>query len=314
MMRDDSFNCHPRDIAAFAVRHVNEGAALVFVTATEGGTLRAPGLRMAVRADGATLGFVSNGCVEADLTAVAIEAIRNRRVIEISYGRGSGKIDISLPCGGRVDLAVVPLGGHNTASIEAMVSAGRYEGTLSVCLNGNLSWSPSSEVVPDARFRFPIRPKIRLVVAGTGMEALILCRLAMFADMEVDVISPDERTLSEAAILGLGIKKLNGLATPVSLGADPWTAVALLFHDHEWEMLLLVEALNGPSFYIGALGSRRAHAKRVESLLEIGCLQFQIARIKAPIGLVHQLREPNLLAASVLAEIADVFGERYASF
>ena len=313
-MPEDPLHCHPRDIAAFALRHIDKGTALVFVTATEGGSVRAPGLRMAVRADGATIGFMSNGCVEADVAAVAVEAIREQRFTETAYGRGSGKIDIVLPCGGRVDVAIVPVTAQNSAGVAAMIASGRHSGTLAVGADGGLGWNHPDDGPWEAKYRFAIHPKIRLVVAGAGTEALIVCRLAAFADMEVEIISPDRTTLASAAALGIRARELRGLASQVVVDADAFTAVALLFHDHEWEALVLVEALKGPAFYVGALGSRRAHAKRLEKLSEMGCDDLELARIKAPIGLIHQLREPNLLAASVLAEIAGVFSALYISF
>ena len=94
---------------------------------------------------------------------------------------------------------------------------------------------------------------------------------------------------------------------PVDLRIDGGTAIALMFHDHEWEQMALLKALDTDAFYVGALGSWRAHARRVEGLVASGCSDEGIARIKAPIGLVHRLRDPHLIAASVIAEIAAAF-------
>lgn len=305
---------HPRDVAAFALRHSGTGSALVFVTAVAGGSVRAPGLRMAVSAEGETIGFVSNGCVEADLTAVARDAIREGRYIETAYGRGSGKIDIVLPCGGRVDLAIVPVGPKNVAALEALIASGRQSGELTVSADGHLAWTAASTPVPSSDYRFTIHPKIRLIVAGVGTEALLLARLAAVADMEVEVLSPDEPTLARARALGLRVQAIRGLSSTVELAADSLTALALMFHDHEWEARLLTQAIKGPAFYVGALGSRRAHENRVATLAQLGCSAGDIARIKAPIGMVHQLREPNLLAASVLAEISAEFKSAFGQF
>jgi len=72
---------HPRDVARFVVEcaEARIGVALVFVTAVEGGSMREPGLRMAASITGATAGYVSNGCVEADLVAQARKAIVENR-------------------------------------------------------------------------------------------------------------------------------------------------------------------------------------------------------------------------------------------
>ena len=76
-----------------------------------------------------------------------------------------------------------------------------------------------------------------------------------------------------------------------------------LFHDHDWEGALLQQALAGPAFYIGAMGSVRTHEIRCETLSELGVSQADIARIHAPIGLIASQRDARLLAISILAEI-----------
>lgn len=307
---------HPRDIAAFAhcCLRVGMGVALVFVTAVEGGSLRAPGLRMAIAADGRTIGFVSNGCVEADLIARAHEARARQRAIAVAYGSGSGKLDIVLPCGGRVDILIVPANASHEPALRAMAGSSRVSGTLELMPAGAMRWKRATPVASEHAWAFMVHPKIRLLVFGAGSEALLLARLGDAADMEVEIRSPDAPTVARAAKLGLSANTLQGLSAPLDFAADEITAVALMFHDHEWEQRILLGALAGPAFYIGALGSHRAHLRRVDALMASGCPARAIARIKAPIGLVHRLRDPNLLAASVLAEIAAAFQKRFVAF
>jgi len=77
----------------------------------------------------------------------------------------------------------------------------------------------------------------------------------------------------------------------------------LMFHDHDWEVALLSQALSSEAFYIGAMGSERTHKLRCEALGEAGVSAENIARIKGPIGLIPSMRDANLLALSALAEI-----------
>jgi xanthine dehydrogenase accessory factor len=270
---------------------------------------------MAITADGHCLGFVSNGCVEADLIATARRAIAAGEAVAVSYGRGSGKIDVVLPCGGRVDLLVVPVGPDQRGALAAMVAdagAARRGGILTLDEWGAIGWTTGDA---GAEFHaFTVHPRIRLVVVGAGSEALFLARLGAASDMAVELHSPDEQTLRRAAALGLAAREMTGLSSPAGLAADPVTAVAVMFHDHEWERVVLAEALSGPAFYIGALGSRRAHAARLAMLAEAGVPPGAAARISAPIGLVHRLRDPNLLAAAVIAEIAAAFQARFTAF
>lgn len=308
----DFLSSHPFDIASFALER--RGVALVFVTGVEGGSVRAPGLRMAIAADGASVGYVSNGCVEADLVRTAQEAIAAGTVVATSYGRGSGKIDIVLPCGGRVDLLVVPVGAAHQPALRALAAGARASGVLGLDADGTLRWQVNPRPELGADWSFAVHPRIRLLVIGAGSEALLLARLAAMSDMEVEVHSPDPLTLRRAGAMGLAASGMAGLSAQLGLAADGLTAVALMFHDHEWERRVLAEVLAGPAFYVGALGSRRAHAARVAMLEEAGCDAGAIARIRAPIGLVHRLRDPNLLAAAVIAEIAGEFQKRYTAF
>ncbi|MEZ4637519.1 MAG: XdhC/CoxI family protein [Caldilineaceae bacterium] len=84
------------------------------------------------------------------------------------------------------------------------------------------------------------------------------------------------------------------------------TYVVTLTHDDKLDNPALVVALNHPVRYVGALGSRRTHAKRVAALKEDGLTDAQIARIHAPIGLDLGGRSPEEIALAILAEIVTV--------
>jgi xanthine dehydrogenase accessory factor len=79
-----------------------------------------------------------------------------------------------------------------------------------------------------------------------------------------------------------------------------------LFHEHDWETALLKQAIDGPCFYVGAMGSVRTHENRCKILREIGASQKQIDMIKGPIGLIPAQRNARFLAVSILAEIIQV--------
>ena len=81
------------------------------------------------------------------------------------------------------------------------------------------------------------------------------------------------------------------------------TYVVTLTHDEKLDTPALIYALEHPVGYIGALGSRRTHAKRVTALHEAGVSDEQIARIHAPIGLDLGGRSPGEIALAIIAEI-----------
>lgn len=91
------------------------------------------------------------------------------------------------------------------------------------------------------------------------------------------------------------------------------TAVAVLSHDLKLDLPALELALASPAFYVGALGSRKTHAKRRAALAEAGFSEEQIERIRAPIGLDLGGRRPEEIAVAILAEIvAAAHGRRLA--
>jgi xanthine dehydrogenase accessory factor len=90
------------------------------------------------------------------------------------------------------------------------------------------------------------------------------------------------------------------------LKVDAGTAVAVLSHDPKIDIPAIRAALASPAFYVGALGSRRTHEKRVAALSEAGVSAQAIARVHAPIGLDIGSREPQEIALAILAEIIEV--------
>ncbi len=90
------------------------------------------------------------------------------------------------------------------------------------------------------------------------------------------------------------------------LGLDEGTYVVVLSHDEKIDNPALKVALEHPVRYVGALGSRKTHARRVAALKEMGVSDEAIARIHAPIGLDIGARRPEEIAVSIIAEIVAV--------
>jgi len=88
-----------------------------------------------------------------------------------------------------------------------------------------------------------------------------------------------------------------------ALSVDRYTAFAALTHDPKIDEPALIHALSHECFYVGALGSRKTHARRVERLRAQGVSAADIARIHAPIGLAIGAVSPPEIAVSILAEI-----------
>lgn len=91
-----------------------------------------------------------------------------------------------------------------------------------------------------------------------------------------------------------------------ALEIDGSTSIAMLTHDEKLDNPSLQVALESPAQYIGALGSRKTHAKRVAALKAEGVTDAQLARIHAPIGLNLGGRMPEEIALAIMAEIVSV--------
>jgi len=249
-------------------------AALVVLTAVTGGTLRARGAMMCVT-PGAAVGYISNGCVDADVIARA----RDGQSGTFVYGEGSPYRDIVLPCGGRLEIAI--LQNPDRAVIESALSRLQKREPVNLTLGG---------------ISVILSPRIRLRIAGRGAACLALAELAERSGCDIQLQSPD-------ADLTAATQHLLDPDNPPAVQDDARTAVICLFHDHDWEASLLQQALDGPAFYIGAMGSQRTHDIRCQTLREMGVSDEEIARISGPIGLVESQRDARFLAVSILAEI-----------
>ena len=97
-----------------------------------------------------------------------------------------------------------------------------------------------------------------------------------------------------------------------ALGLDARTALVLLTHDPKLDDPALIAGLRAECFYIGALGSKRTHAKRVERMQEAGFDAARIGRIHGPVGLDIGAAGPAEIALSILAEMTAVLRGRAA--
>jgi xanthine dehydrogenase accessory factor len=87
------------------------------------------------------------------------------------------------------------------------------------------------------------------------------------------------------------------------LGIDRYTAVAALTHDPKIDDPALLHALSRDCFYIGALGSKKTHARRLERLKAQGATEAALSGIHAPIGFAIGAASPPEIAVAIMAEI-----------
>lgn len=301
-----------RRIFRFLTDRIGAGqaCALVTVLAVEGSAMRGPGTHMAVAEDGSFVGSLSGGCIENAVVAEACAALAAGAARIVRFGAGSPYLDIRLPCGGGLDIHFQPLADASLA--QACLAAGEARRPFSVAIGPDAvsfveGWHPEAFDPPAGTACFGHWPALRLVLIGHGEGPCALAQLALTMELEVAALTPDERALSRLTQLGVAAMKLERTTDTALLHSDPWTAIAFLFHDHDWELALLRRALALPHFYLGAMGGRRAHAARIEALRAAGVPAARLDRIHAPIGLFHSSRDPETLALSALAEIVRAY-------
>lgn len=145
-------------------------------------------------------------------------------------------------------------------------------------------------------------PAARLVVIGAVHIAQFLAPMAALAGFEVIVVDPRQAFASAARFPGITLVVEWPGPALAQIGLDERTALVTLTHDPKLDDPALCAALQSPVFYVGALGSARTHAKRIERLREHG-LAEQAARIHAPVGLDLGGRASAEIAVSVLAQV-----------
>jgi len=153
-------------------------------------------------------------------------------------------------------------------------------------------------------------PPARLIIVGAVHIAQSLAPLAAMLDFDVTVVDPRGAWATGSRFPGVKVVQEWADEAFEKMGLDASTAVVTLTHDPKLDDPALEAALKSDVFYVGALGSRRTHAKRKERLSEAGITDEQFARIHGPIGLNIGAKSPAEIAVSILGQIIEVRAHR----
>jgi xanthine dehydrogenase accessory factor len=156
------------------------------------------------------------------------------------------------------------------------------------------------------RFVQVFNPPLRLIVVGAVHIAQALAPLASLSGYEVTVVDPRQAWATDGRFPGIALVTDWPDEALRSLAPDHRTAIVALTHDPKLDDPALTVALESEVFYIGALGSRRTHAGRLERLGAHGFDEAQLARIHGPIGLAIGAKTPAEIAISTLAQMTQV--------
>lgn len=298
---------------ALASLQAGHRTGLITVAQTWGAAPRPAGSLMAVAEDGGFAGSVSGGCVEADLLERAAGKGLWPAVPEVlEYGVGADDAErYGLPCGGRLRLVVEGLEDPAalTPVMESLARRQRLGRRLHLA-DGRAELRPADRASP---FHFDGRvlekvfgPAWRLVLIGAGQLSHQVAEMALAADYEVIVCDPRAEYARQWQVPGAHLDPRMPDEVVAECAADPQSGVVTLTHDPRLDDMALLEALESPAFYVGALGSRRTNARRRERLTELGIGPDGLARLRGPVGLPLGGRTPAEIALSILAEVTAV--------
>lgn len=146
-------------------------------------------------------------------------------------------------------------------------------------------------------------PPVRLLVIGAVHISQALAPMARDVDFDVTIIDPRTAFATPERFPDVPVRAEWPDAILPEFAIDRYTAVLALTHDPKIDDPALTAALRSECFYIGALGSRKTHERRIERLTTFGFTEADLARIHAPIGLDIGAISPAEIAVSILAEV-----------
>ncbi|MEO1448251.1 MAG: XdhC family protein [Bacteroidota bacterium] len=315
-----------------------EPFALATVIKTWGSGPRPVGSQMLMSADMEMAGSVSGGCVEGAVLRASQEVLASGTSQMLKYGVTDDEAwSVGLSCGGKIEVflekvepemgiwqdmvgrlekeesfvRILPIqtGPSNSAllapdglTIGAEISTEVKEAALKAYQERHIR----QEVADEVPYLLHVVPRrSQLLIVGAAHITVDLVHLAKFYGFETTVIDPR----------GIFAEKTQFLTQPDQLHIaypeevldqypmDPYTYAVILSHDPKIDDNALHVLLKEPVAYIGALGSKRTHAKRVARLTEAGFSEDEIARIHAPIGLNIGAKSPREIALSIMAEL-----------
>lgn len=321
----------------------NEAVALATVIETWGSAPRKVAAKMALTASGRIAGSVSGGCVEGAVVEAGQEALTTGQARLLHFGVADETAwSVGLACGGKINVFVEPLhaatyqtwhqilDGDIAAAAVTLIAGPetRLGQKLIVWDDGSTTGSLGEEwdergiaAAQDAlntgqsgvtqlgagvqAFVEVNLPVPTLIMVGGVHIAIALAHYAKILGYRTIIIDPRRAFGSDERFPHVD-QLVAKWPTPAFADLPPInrsTAVALLTHDPKIDDPALHIVLPAKAFYIGALGSKKTHAKRVQRLQEAGIPQEQIDRLYAPIGLDIGAETPEEIALAVMAQI-----------
>jgi xanthine dehydrogenase accessory factor len=317
------------DVTSVARRWLDEhGAVAVATVVKTAGSFPVPlGGQLVIGPEQRFEGSVSGGCVEAAVIAEAENVLASGVPKRLPYGVSDETAwGVGLPCGGNIEIFLERLSGdEDKAYLDALTAAraersllvvetdlatgartvhpklDAFSGDLAAKLAAGASFVEENE--DGARFLHALAPTAHLVLIGAVHIAQVLADLARRVGFAVTVVDPRTGFASPLRFAGVTLNTDWPADALAEIKLDAHTALVTLTHEARLDDEALAVALRSPAFYVGALGSRRTQAKRVERLKAAGFTDAELARLDAPVGVAIGAQGPAEIAVSILAGV-----------
>ncbi|WBJ99800.1 XdhC family protein [Methylocystis parvus] len=315
-------------------RRAGRGVAIATVVETFGSAPRPVGSHLVAEESGLFCGSVSAGCVEGEVITAALEAIAGGTSQFLEFGVADETAwRVGLSCGGRIAVHVQRMDDARLAALSRARAelAARRSCAVATPLDGigsqfYTAWKDAAPPAVEAQLRVGesglvrhegkrlfvnyYRPGPRLVIIGAVHVAQALAPMAALAGFDVVIVDPRGVYAVDARFPDARLDlRWPDEALP-AIGLDAFTAVAVLTHDPKIDDPALSLALASNCFYVGALGSRATHKRRVERLKANGVSPHLLERLRAPVGLDIAAVSPAEIGVSILAEIILARGQK----
>jgi xanthine dehydrogenase accessory factor len=285
-------------------RQVEQGrrVGVCTVVSTAGSSPQVAGATLLLHEDMSTEGTLGGGCVEADVCRRAFELVQRGESALLAFNLDHEYgWDDSLICGGRMEIAVMPVKDASEAApflaAAALLEQGR---SASVGLRVQHQGRPRE-------YRLRVEASAKLLIAGAGHVGAEVARLAAGLDFDVRIID-DRSDLMKRGRIAEPIKAIEGdIATTLrQQDIDANTFIVIVTRGHKHDEAALHAVIDSKARYIGMIGSRRKIKLVFDDLIALGVDGEKLKRVRAPIGLAIGAVTVPEIAISIIAELVQV--------
>lgn len=312
------------EIADRLVAAIDAGRTLAIATAVsiEGSAPRTVGTSMAFDGE-SVIGSIAGGCVEGAVVDVCELVLADGVARTVEYGvSDETAFSVGLTCGGQLRIRVTPVTTRIEAALRAAAAGeptglatvlgdtdGRFASRIAAELDARIALGETALGTIDCDgelvdvFFEVATPPARLIIFGAMEFSVALAAAGSALGYRVSVCDP-RRLFATAARFPTAEVVVQWPTTWLAgTAVDERTVICVLAHDDRFDAEIIAQSLALPVAFVGAMGSRRTHERRVASLRDRGVAEDAIARLHSPIGLDLGASTPEETAVSILAEV-----------